>query len=106
MSKKVCFLLVNSAFSHDGMRSTLGLSVGNHYSHAALLNDLVLPEFDDYNKENLEWIRDMEGDVYSVPPENCEINGMTPMTIEELGQKLREMDVIVPYGIMRPEKKA
>ncbi|OGR07416.1 MAG: hypothetical protein A2511_04810 [Deltaproteobacteria bacterium RIFOXYD12_FULL_50_9] len=106
MSKKVCFLFANSAYMYDGMRSALGLSVANHFSNGAVLNGLVLPPFDDYNKENLEWIRDMEGDMFSVVPENCEVNAMTPVTIEELGAKLREMDVVVPYGIMRPEKKS
>jgi len=25
-----------------------------------------------------------------------------PITLEELGQQLRDMDIIIPYGIMRP----
>lgn len=104
MSKKVMFLLCNSEYTIDGIRSTLGQSVANHYSHAAVIN-YEMAELDEHNKENLDWVRDMEGDVYSTIPANCEKNGMTPMTIEELGQKLREMEVIVPYGIMRVEKK-
>jgi len=97
MSKKVCFLIPNKDFALDGMRSTLGLSVENHYSYCVVL-DTELDEFDEYNKENLEWIRDMEGEVYSTLPANCEKNGLAAITLEELGQKLREMDVIIPYG--------
>jgi hypothetical protein len=40
----------------------------------------------------------MEGDVYSTEQANIDTNGLTAVTLEEVGQKLREMDVIVPYG--------
>jgi hypothetical protein len=99
MSKKVCFMLRSSSEKDilDGMRSTLGLSVANHFSNAVVMNTELAP-FDDYNKENLEWIRDMEGEAYSTVQANVDKNELAPITLEELGQKLREMDVIVPYG--------
>jgi len=96
MSKKVCFLYVNPDYVVDGLRSALGLAVENNYSYGAVLTDM--PELDEHNKENLDWIRDMEGEVYSTFPANCEKNDLAPITLEELGQKLREMDLIVPYG--------
>lgn len=101
---KVCFLIVKGEEekdSLDAMRSTLGLSVANHFSFAAIL-DHELGKFDDYNAENLEWIRDMEGDVYTNVQANVEKNGLTAISLEELGKKLLEMDVIVPYGVVRP----
>ncbi len=103
MSHKVCFMLVNKDYTLDGLRSTLGLAVENMYSYAVVMNN-ELPPLDDYNKENIEWIRDMESEVYSTVPANCENEGLVPLTLEELGQKLREMDIIVPYGIMRSDK--
>ena len=63
--------------------------------------DHELGKFDDYNAENLEWIRDMEGDVYTNVQANVDKNGLTAITLEELGKKLLEMDVIVPYGVKR-----
>ena len=98
---KVCFMFIKSDDERDtldGIRSTLGLSVANHYSYAAILDNELSP-FDEYNAENLEWIKDMEGDVFSNVQANVDTNGMTPITIEELGEKLRDMDVIVPYGV-------
>ncbi len=71
--------------------------MANHYSYATIL-DRTLEPFDEYNTENLEWIRDMEGEVYSNVQANVETNGMAAITLEELGQKILEMDVIVPYG--------
>jgi hypothetical protein len=99
MSKKVFFLLRSSNEKDvlDGLRSTLGLSVGNHFSNAVVMHTELAP-FDDYNKENLEWIRDMEGEVYSTVQANVDKNELTPTTLEEVGQKLRDMDFIVPYG--------
>ena len=97
MSKKVCLLARNKDYVLDGLRSTLGLSVENHYSYAAVLTT-ELDKFDEYNAENLDWIRDMEGEVYSTVPANVEKNDLVALTLEELGQKLRDMDIIIPYG--------
>jgi hypothetical protein len=97
MSKKVCFLMRDNEYILDGMRSALGLSVENNYSYAVILKNEV-DKFDEYNMENLEWIRDMEGEVFSTVQANVEKNDLVAITLEEVGQKLREMDVIVPYG--------
>ncbi len=98
MSKKVCFLHVNSDYSLDGIRSALGLAVENMYAYSVIMKN-ELPPLDEYNTENIDWIRDMEGDVYSTVPANVEKNNMTAITLEEVGQKLRDMDIIIPYGI-------
>lgn len=98
MSKKVIFVPRHNDYALDCMRSALGLAVENMYAYCAIAG-VEIPELDEYNKENLEWIRDMEGDVFSDVDANVEKNDMTKMTIEELGQKMREMDIIVPYGI-------
>lgn len=100
MSKKVCFMLRSSNEKDilDGLRSTLGLSVANHFSYGVVM-DTELSPFDDYNKENVEWIRDMEGEAYSTIQANVDKNELTSITLEELGQKLRDMDIIVPYGL-------
>ena len=100
MPKKVMFLMDKSDEEKntlDALRSTLGLSVANHYAYAVVMNHELAP-FDDYNAENMEWIRDMEGEAYSTEQANVDTNGFTAISLEEVGQKLREMDVIVPYG--------
>lgn len=96
MSKKVCFIYQNEDYVLDGMRSALGLAVENMYAYGAVAAEI--PELDEYNKENLDWIRDMEGEVYSTVQANCDKNDMTPITLEELGKKILEMDIVVPYG--------
>ena len=96
--KKVFFIIRNKDYALDGMRSGLGLAVENMYSYVHLL-DTQLEKLDDDNLDRLEMLRDMEGEVYSNVQANVDSNGFEAMSIDELGEKLREVDVIVPYGI-------
>jgi hypothetical protein len=41
----------------------------------------------------------MEGDILTTVATNIEKSDLTGITIEELGEKLREMTHIIPYGI-------
>jgi hypothetical protein len=85
-------------YAVDGIRSALGLAVENMYAYGVVL-DTELETFDENTQESIEMLRDMEGDIFSTIPANVEKNGLTAITLEELGEKLREMTHIVPYGI-------
>ena len=91
-------MIRNKDYVLDGMRSGLGLAVENMYSYAHLLNTEI-DKLDENNLDRLEMLRDMEGEVYSNVQANVDNNGFEAMSVEELGEKLREIDVIVPYGI-------
>ena len=93
--KKVAFLIKDPSEDWDGLRSALGLTVENNYVSFIVLDHEVEPSAPFL--ENLEWIREMEGEIYSNVPANVEKHGFTPITYEELGEKLREMDLIVPF---------
>lgn len=96
--KKVCFMYRNKDYAVDGMRSALGLAVENMYSYGVVM-DSEMEQLDEHNLESLEMLRDMEGEIYSTVPANVDKNGLEPVEIEELGEKLRDMDIIVPYGL-------
>ena len=96
--KKAFFVIRNKDYAIDGMRSGLGLAVENMYSYAPLL-DADIGKLDEENVERIEMLRDMEGDVYSNVQANCDANEFDAMSVEELGEKLRDMSVIIPYGI-------
>jgi hypothetical protein len=85
-------------YAVDGIRSALGLAVENMYSYGVVM-DTEIPTLDELTQESIEMLRDMEGDVYSTVPANVEKNGFEALTIDELGEKLREMTHIIPYGI-------
>lgn len=95
--KKVCFMYRNKGYAIDGMRSALGLAVENMYSYGVVL-DTEIDKLDENNQESIEMLRDMEGEIYSNVPASCEAEGLEPITIEELGEKLRDMTVVIPYG--------
>lgn len=96
--KKVCFMYRNKDYAVDGMRSALGLAVENMYSYGVVMDE-EMEKLDEHNMESLEMLRDMEGEIYSTVPANVEKNELESIDIEELGEKLRDMDIIVPYGI-------
>ncbi len=96
--KKVCLMFRNKGYAVDGMRSALGLAVENMYAYGVVM-DNEIEQLDEYALESLEMLREMEGEIYSTVPANVEKNGFEPLTIEELGEKLRDMTIIVPYGL-------
>jgi len=96
--KKVCFMYRHEDYAVDGIRSALGLAVENMYAYGVVM-DKEIPKLDELNQESIEMLREMEGDVYTTEPANVEVNGFEALTLEELGEKLREMTHIVPYGI-------
>jgi len=96
--KKVCFMYRHEDYAVDGIRSALGLAVENMYSYGVVL-DKEIDQLDELTQESIEMLRDMEGDVFSTIPANVEKNGFEPITLEELGEKLRDMTHIIPYGL-------
>lgn len=96
--KKVCLMYRHPDYAIDGIRSALGLAVENMYAYGVVL-DTEIPKLDELTQESIEMLRDMEGEVYSTVPANVEKNGFEALTLEELGEKLRDMTHIIPYGL-------
>jgi len=96
---KVCLMYRAKDSAIDGIRSALGLAVENMYAYGVVLDDVTMDKLDEHQVESIEMLQDMEGEIYSTKAANCELNGLEPITIEELGEKLRDMTHIIPYGI-------
>ncbi len=106
-SLKIYFLIANRIYISDAIRSTLGQAIENHYSHACIFYN-KMPRLTEYVRENIDWIRDMEGEVFCVVDTiqdeeakkyNLEEAGLAPITLEELAQRLKEADVVIGYGM-------
>jgi len=96
--KKVCFMYRHKDYAVDGIRSALGLAVENMYSYGVVM-DTQIESLDDNTQESIEMLRDMEGEIFSTVPANVENLGLEAISLEELGEKLREMTHVIPYGL-------
>ncbi|THB63860.1 MAG: hypothetical protein D6E12_16120 [Desulfovibrio sp.] len=79
----------------QGTRTALGLAVGNFYANLFLVN--VPIEITQEILDNLEWLEDMECPCYSNMRKNEEYH-FTYMPLETIAKKLKEMDIVVPFG--------
>lgn len=93
--KKVAVIVRDPARHYEALRSALGCLLEDHQVSYVVLNQEINP--DEAFSDNLGFLEEMEGRRYSNHPGNAEKYGFTRLSLPEIGELLREQEIIIPF---------
>ena len=94
--KKVAVLIREPKQQYEGLRTSLGaLMESLHVQMIVLENEIH--NMDEAYYENMMFLDEMEGERYSDQRENIDKHGFHPVNMHEVGNMLREADIVIPF---------
>ncbi len=94
-AKKVAILARHPHRQYEALRSSLGCLLENHEVTYLVLDYEV--QLDEAYSDNLGFLDEMEGARFSNHPANVEKHGFGYLSLAQIGELLREQDVIIPF---------
>lgn len=93
--KRVAVVIKDGGQVAEGLRTTAGLLLENHTASLFVLD--VTVDGNDKVREDLEFLKDMDGMAYSNVESNAERLGFDLLGHREIMERIRENDVIIPF---------
>jgi hypothetical protein len=93
--KKVAVIIRDEDKLYEGLRTSLGLSLVDHLVSMYVL-DHEIPTDDAYH-ENMGFLHEMGGILYSNVQANADWHGFKYISPEQLPQQLLEYEIIIPF---------
>ena len=94
--KKVAVLINNESQQYEGLRSSLGMMLYNTAVQMFVV-DKEIAKMDEAYKDNMGFLDEMEGERFSNNPANVEKYGFKYASVEQMGELLRQADLIIPF---------
>jgi hypothetical protein len=93
---KVAVLIKHPEQQYEGLRSSLGMLLYNTEVRMFVLNDEIA-NMDEAYEDNMGFLDEMEGERFSNNKTNVEKYGFQYATVEQIGEMLRQADVVIPF---------
>jgi|UniRef100_A0A7V6DPE5 hypothetical protein len=93
--KKVAVVVRDPGRQYEALRSALGCLLEDHQVSYVVLHEEIKP--DEAFSDNLGFLEEMEGRRYSNNPANAEKYDFTLLGLPEIGELLREQEIIIPF---------
>ena len=94
--KKVAVLVKEPEQQYEGSRSSLGMLLYNTEVQMFVLNNEIA-DMDEAYQDNMGFLDEMEGERFSNNKANVEKYGFKYATTEQIGEMLRQADLVIPF---------
>ncbi len=93
--KKVAVVVRQPHRQYEALRSSLGCLLEDHAVSYLVLDYEV--ELDEAFTDNLGFLDEMEGRRFSNNQDNVAKHGFTFLSLAEMGELLRDQDIVIPF---------
>jgi len=94
--KKVAVVIRDVKQQYEGLRVSLGALLDNVEIQMFVL-DHEIENMDEAYHDNMEFLDEMEGERFSNNAANVEKYGFTHVTLQETAEKLKAVDLVIPF---------